>query len=181
MNLGGFQDVLTTLQTTSVQRWALGGLSVAAVVAAVTTTIVGTDQTFGWFALFVISLAAVSATQPGWNTGATVIALVVIEWMAADEDVADPRTVVVGSCLFVFHGLLALMAVTPHTAAVPRVVVRTWAIRSLFVVGATIGVWVLVRIADERERVGDSRLTLAALVFVAGAAVTLRRRAVGAG
>ena len=91
--------------------------------------------TRGKHTLFVIFLAAVSASQPGWNTGATVIALVVIAWMAAAEDISDPRTVVIGSCLFVFHGMLALMAVTPHTATVPKVVVRTWAIRSLFVVG----------------------------------------------
>lgn len=173
------QDVITTLRGTTAQRWALGGLAVTAIVVALATTVAGTDQPFGWFALFVISLAVISAIQPGWNTSATVIALVVIEWLATTDEVTDGRAVVVASCLFVFHASLALIAVTPHTTSAPGTVVRVWALRSAFVVAATWAVWLLVQIGEQRDAAGDPLLTLTALAAVGAAAFVLRRRAVG--
>ncbi len=177
MTLSRLDDALSAARDISPQRWVLGGLAVVAVVVALAATVIGTDQPFGWFVLFIICLAAVSAVQPGWNTGATVIALVVIEWMATVDDVTDGRAVIVASGLFVFHTVLALLAVTPHRAAVDTQVLRAWLLRSAFVVAATGAVWVLVRVLDRRDAVGDARLTMAALVVVGTAAIALRRSA----
>lgn len=172
------QRWLDTLRDTSPQRWVLGSAAVLAIAIALAATFAGSDETFGWFAWFVVALAAVAAIQAGSHTASVTIALVVIEWMAAVDDVAAPRALVVAACLLVFHGTLALMAVSPHSARIHPDVVRSWARRSGAVLAATVAVWLLVTVFERRDATANPLLTVFALGAVAAGAIALRRRSV---
>ena len=173
------QRWLDELRATAPQRWALGSIGVVAIVVAMATTIVDADQRFGWFGWFVVVTAVVAMVQAGSHTALLTIALVVVRWLGAVDDVTTPRTIIVAVCLLAFHSSLALMAVTPHTAPIAAEVLRRWARRCGLLVVATIIVWLLAHALEQRQAPADPFLTLLALGTLGAATVLLRRRSVG--
>ncbi len=170
------QQWLDVAAMASRQRWAFGTLAVGSVFVALLATLVGSDDGFGWFSAMIVIVATVAAIQPGSHAAAVVVALVVVQWLSAADDVTTPRSLVVAPCLLVFHGLIALMAVTPHSATVAVEVVRQWARRSIVVAVATTAVWVLVHVFERRESAANPHLTLLALLAAgAGVAALLLR------
>lgn len=170
MMTAGLQRWLDTAATASPQRWTLGTIAIASVAAAVVAGAIGSGDRVGWFSVAIVTLAAVAVIQAGSHTATAVIALVVVQWLSATDDVTTARSLVVAVSLLTFHGLLALMAVTPHSATVHPRILRRWARRSGLVVAATTAVWVLVRVFERRESEANPHLTLLALL-VAGAGV----------
>ena len=162
---------------TSRQRWATGIIAVVSIAVALAATVTGTDDGLGWFSLALVALAAVAVIQPGSHTATVVIAVVVVRWLATADAVSGPRSLVVALCLLTFHGLLALMAVTPHSAAVHREVLRRWVLRGGAVGMVTTLVWLLARVLARRESAANPNLTLLALLAVGAGVLTLLRRA----
>lgn len=172
------QHWLDTLRATSPHRWALGAVAVLAVVAAIAVSLVGSGRSFGWFGLTIVVTAFVATIQAGSHTGFAVIALVALFWLGTVDDVTSPRSMIVATCLFVFHTALALMAVTPHSSSIHPDVLRRWLARSTPVVVATVVVWVLVGVFDRRDAEADPALTLLALLCVGASALVLARRSI---
>lgn len=164
--------------TASPQRWAFGISAVVAAVGALLVTLIGSDDGFGWFAGLTVALAATAAIQAGSHTAVVVVALVVVQWMSATDDVTTPRSLVAAVCLLVFHSLLALMAVTPHSATVDAAVVRRWAQRAGAVALATAAVWALALVLERRDAPANPHLTLLALVAAGVGVVALLRGSV---
>lgn len=173
------QRWIDTALMASAQRWAFGLASVATATGALLVALIGIGDRFGWFAVLTVVLAAIAAVQAGSHTAAVVIVLVVLHWMSAVDDPTTPRSLVVAVCLLVFHSLLALMAVTPHSTTVPADVLRRWVQRVGAVTVATAAVWVLVRLLQQRDAPADARLTTMALVVAAVGVVLLLRRSLG--
>ena len=172
------QRWIDTASLVSTQRWAFGVIAVASIVGALLLTSVGTDDRFGWFAVFTVVMAVAAAVQAGSHTAAAVVALVVLQWLSAIDDVATPRSLPVALCLLVFHVLLAVMAVTPHSATVHPDVLRRWLQRTGAVAIATGIVWLLVGALERRDAPADPQLSLLALVAAGVAVVLLLRRSI---
>lgn len=172
------QRWIDTASTASAQRWAFGAMAVASIVGALVVALVGTDDRFGWFAGFTVALAVTAAVQAGSHTAAVVIGLVVLQWMSATDDVTTPRSLLVALCLLVFHCLLALMAVTPHSATVHADLLRRWGRRTGAVAVATGIMWLLVRALDRRDAPANPQLTLLALLAAGVGIVLLLRRSI---
>ncbi len=164
--------------TASPQRWAFGIAAVGTIALALLVTLSDTDGGFGWFAGLTVVLAAAAAIQGGSHTAAVVLALVILQWMYAVDDVTTPRSLVLALCLLAFHSLLALMAVTPHSTTVHPGVLRRWAQRVMSVAAATTIVWVLVRVFEQRDAAANSQLTLLALLAAGAGIVALVRLSV---
>ena len=172
------QHWLDMLRATSPHRWALYAAAVLSVIVAIATSLVGSGRSFGWFALTIVVVAVVATVQAGSHTGFAVIALVALFWLGTVDDVTSGRSVIVATCLFVFHTALALMAVTPHRSAIHPDVLRRWLARSTPVVVATVAVWVLVGVFERRDAAPDPALTLLALLLVGASALVLVRRSI---
>lgn len=164
--------------TASPQRWAFGVTAVVAVVVAILATLVGTEVRFGWFAALIVTVATAAAIQAGSHTALVVVVLVVIQWMSATDDVTTVRSLVVALCLLVFHSLLALAAVTPHSATAHAEILRRWVQRGGAVAFATTGVWALVWAFERRDAAANPQLTLLALLAGGASIVALLRRSV---
>lgn len=173
------QRWIDTALMASAQRWAFGLAAVVMATGALLVTLLGTGDRFGWFAVLTVVLAAIAAVQAGSHTAAVVIVLAVLQWMSAVDDPTTPRSLVVAVCLLVFHSLLALMAVTPHSTTVPPDVLRRWAQRVGAVTITTAAVWALVRVLQQRDAPADPRLTLLALLAAGLGVVLLLRRSIG--
>lgn len=171
------QRWLDTAAMASRQRWALGSVAVAAILVALTATLAGTDDRFGWFSMTTVVLAAVAAVQPGSHAAAVVLAAAVLQWVPAAGDLSTPRSLLVALCLITFHSVVALMEVTPHSATVHREVLRRWALRGGVVAVATTLVWLLARVLERRGSAANPNLTLLAVLAAAAGVVTLLVRA----
>ena len=103
--------------------------------------------------------------------------LAVVAWLSS-EGGATPRQegLPVALCLLVFHGLLAAMAVTPHSATVHPDVLRRWLQRTGAVAVATGIVWLLVGALERRDAPANPQLTLLALLVAGVGVVLLLRR-----
>jgi len=157
-------DVATQLQRMSLQRWSLAfaGL-LAATLAAVTTGIAGSGQSPLVLAL-VVGLAGAAIAQPDSHIAIGVPVVTLWYWTASTGASTNPSSLVVAVCLFAFHTVVALMAMTPPRATIdPRSGAR-WLRRCLVVVLATVGVWLLVVLVGRRQLPGSATVTATGLV-----------------
>lgn len=160
------------------QRWWLGGGAVMVVVIAVLTITIGASSPQGALVAVGVTtaLAIAAVAGAGSHYGSITIAAVGLTWLAVVDDVATPRSIVVATCIHVFHTLLALMAATRHTSPIdPRILARC-AVRSIGVIGATTAVWVGVVGFERLAWAGDTALTTVALAIVALAAFAVRHQ-----
>lgn len=174
MSQGRLQQGLDRLRATSGQRRVL---VVTAIVSAVVASFVagaGPTPPLVWIVVVVSAVAA--AMAPDTHTGLFVVAIVVWQWLAAVDDVASVRSLGVAIALFVFHSLLALMAVTPGTAAIHRDVLIRWLRRGGWVNAGTVAVWALVAVFEGRNAPGSATLTATGMVVTAAAILVLRHR-----
>lgn len=172
------QEWLDQLRNTSRQRWALGGTAVASAFASSAVIGLGSGDGLGWVVVFVATLAAIAAVQAGSHTALGVVAVIVLQWLGAVDDVSTPRSLAVALCLFVFHGVLALMAVTPHSATVDPAILRLWLQRSGSVAAGTVATWLVVLVFAQRDATGNAALTLGAVVALAAGALVVRARSI---
>lgn len=178
MNSTRLQERIDRLRSTSVQRWGLVALAVVAAVSssAVTAAVSGGSATWVVYLIAVLALAAVS--EPDSLVGFAVLGVVFAQWLISNDDPTTAWAVVVALALFVFHTVLALMAVTPPAGTVhPSVLIR-WLARSGFVATATLAVWAVVVVLDRSDIAGNAWLTTAAFAVVIALAAAIRYRTV---
>ncbi len=181
MNTGQLQQWIDQLSMVSAQRWAFAALAVVSAVGASTTAaVVGGDQV-GFVLVLLAGLATAAVVRPDSHTALLVEVVVVWQWLAGTDDVANPGVVVVASGLFVFHTVIALMAVAPSSSVVDRVLVWRWLRRGGYVVIATGAMWVVVVVMVDRRAPGSALLSSLALLTLAGFAVAIRVFSVAVG
>jgi hypothetical protein len=177
MNTGELQQVVDRLAMVSSQRSVFGALAVVAAVAASAAS----AGSSGFVLVLVLGLAAAAASHPDSHAALLVEAVVVWQWVAGTHDATDPAVVAVASALFVFHTVIALMAVTPSSAVVGRVLVWRWLRRSGYVLVATGSMWLVVVVMVDRQAPGSVLLTFMAFATLAAFAVAIRTFGVTAG
>lgn len=159
------------------QRWALGGLAVAAAVASSVLATVGSASGQGVAVMLLATVAAAVAavSASGSHIGAAVVGFLAFQWVAFAGGDTGWRLIAVAACLFTFHGLLALMAAVPHTSVIDRRVLRSWTFRSVWVLAGTVAVWALVAAFEGRLSDGNEVLTVVGLLIIAAVLVAVRR------
>jgi hypothetical protein len=181
MSAGQLQQWIDQLALVSAQRWAFAALAVASVAGALAATaVVGVDQV-GFVPVLVVGLAVAAVVRPDSHTALFVETLVVWQWLAGTDDVTNPGIVVVAAGLFVFHTVIALMAVTPSSAVVARMLVVRWLRRCGYVLTATGAMWLVVAVMVDRRSPGNAWLSSLALLTLAAFAVAIRALSASAG
>ena len=173
MNTERLQEFIDLARVVSPQRWRLGFLAVTSATVAAVAAGFGIGP---FLVLMVVIPAVISTISAGTQTAVVVVLIVVVEWLGSADDVTSPAALVIALALFVFHAILALLAVTPHSASVSPVVLRRWVQRSSFVGGSTIALWVFVLVLEQREPPPDGALLMLALSVLAVAAWAARAR-----
>jgi len=181
VNAGQLQQWLDQLALVSAQRWAFAALAVASVAGALASaTLVGGDGV-GFVLVLVVALAVAAVVRPDSHTALLVEALVVWQWLVGTDDVTTPVVVVVAAGLFVFHTLIALMAVTPSSAVVDRELVSRWLRRCGYVLIGTGTMWLVVVVMVDRRAPGNAWLSSLALLMLAASAGAIRALSAPAG
>ena len=174
MNSAQLQQWLDRLALVSVQRWMFVAIAMSSVVAASTTTaVVGGGQTPIVLALL-IGLAIAAVMRPESHTALLVETIVVWQWIVGVDDTTSPGALAVATCLFVFHAVIALMAVTPSPAVVDRLLVRRWVLRAVGVGVATLAMWLIVAVMAQPDGPGSVTLTSIALLVLGALVVATR-------
>jgi hypothetical protein len=164
MTVGQLQLWIDRLWTVSGQRWLFIAVSLGCIAGASTiTTLVAGSQPSVAIALMV-GLAVVAVIMPDSHAALTVEVAVVWQWLAATDDATTPWAIPFAVLLLVFHSVIALMAVTPIAAHVHGALLLRWLRRIGYVVAATIGVWAIVFVMDQRRAPGSVVLTVAGFV-----------------
>ena len=174
MNTTELQALIDRLALVSAQRWVLGALAVVAAVAGSSAASIAGSGAPGIVLVVVLGLATVAAVRPDSHTALLVAAVVVWQWIAGTDDATDPLAVAVASSLFAFHNLIALMAVTPSSAVVGRLLVRRWLRRSGYVLVATGAMWMIVVAMVDRQAPGSVFLTTMSFATLAAFALAIR-------
>ena len=162
---------------TCAQRWVLGGFAVGSAAVASLLATLGSASSQGVAVMLMMTSAAavVAVSASGSHIGAAVVGFLAFQWVAFAGGETGWRLIAVAVCLFTFHALLALMAAVPHTSPVDRRVLRSWTLRSVWVVSATVAVWALVALLDGRFTSGSELLTVAGLVVIVAVLLAVRR------
>jgi len=146
------------------QRWVLIGIAVVTATAASTFTALAGGHQTGVVLAVIVGLAIISVLLPDSHVATAVEVVVVLQWLATVEDATTAWAIPIASCLFAFHVVITLMALTPVTATVERSIVVRWSRRGCWIVVATIGMWSLVVAMAERHARGSVALTVAGFV-----------------
>jgi hypothetical protein len=176
MNVGRLQLWIDRLWLVSGQRWLFIALSLGCVAGASTVTALASGRQTGVVVALMVAFAIVAVVRPDSHAALGVVVAMVWQWLATTDDATSPWTIPFAVLLLVFHTLIALMAVTPVNVRVPVSLLGRWARRVCLVAVATVGVWVIVVIVDQRRAPGSVALT--ALGFVTLAALIVAARAV---
>jgi hypothetical protein len=174
MNVGELQLLIERLATVSLQRWAFVVSSLVAVVGASTCTASASGQQSGVVLALIVGFGVLAVIRPDSHTALAVETIVVWQWLATVDDLTTPWAIPMALSLLVFHTLIALMAVTPISAVVDRVVVARWLWRCGAVATATVAMWLVVVLVDGRNADGNAALTAAAFATAAALVVALR-------
>jgi hypothetical protein len=124
--------------------------------------------------LIVGALAVLSAIRPDTHTALVLVAVVMWQWVVVVDDPTGPAVVVVALALLVFHSTIALMAPAPVTARLDPDILRCWLRRIGLVAGATVAVWGVVLLMDQRRAPGSGVVTLAGFVISLALVALLR-------
>ena len=168
MNWSQLQRPILFVPRVSLQRWVLTALALTAAVGATTFTSLAADHRSGVVLVLVIALALASVVNPDTHVATGTVVLVLWQWFVTTDDTTTPWTVPVAACLFVFHTLVALMAVTPIGATIRVSVLVDWTFRSSYVLLATVGMWALVAVMTAWRPDGSGTLTLVGFLTLAG-------------
>ena len=160
----------------SVQRGVLATIAIVAAIAASAATGLAAGQQSGVVLVLVVVLALAGVAFPDTFAATAVEIVVVLHWWASTDGATTAWSVATALCLFVFHAVIALMALTSFTATIARSILVRWVRRSVWVVLATIGMWLLVRGMAERQARGSAALTVAGFVTLAGLVLATRNR-----
>ena len=155
----------------SPDRWPLSrvrGVGLMLRVLILTSTVVAVGCT--WLAaghtvlvvdVVIFGLAVACAVAPDSHVGLLVVLVVGLEWLVTVHDRATPWSVGAAVSLAVFHASMAAGSVAPPLATWTRGMCRRWIRRSLAVMVASVGTWVVVA-ASHGHHVGSSAVLVAA-------------------
>jgi hypothetical protein len=174
MNVEWLQALIGRLVLVSWQRWGLIASAVAAATGASTVTALATGRQTGVVLVIVVCLAIASVVRPDSHTAAVVVAIVVWQWLASIDDSTTAWSIALATLLFVFHSTVALMAVTPIGAVIEWSVLMRWSRRGAVVVGATVVMWALVVVMNERRAAGNVALTAVGLLVLTTLVLVMR-------
>lgn len=170
------QASLDQVLATSLQRLILMTLAFGAALGTSLLIAAGPGRSGAWLISLIAFAAVIVVVEPDEHLALTVIGLVVLQWLATDPEPTTARALVVAVGLFSFHSVVAMMAVTPHSATVPRPVLVRWALRTGSVLAATPVVWFLTIGFDGREIPASAPLTVAAVAALSAATFFVRHR-----
>jgi hypothetical protein len=174
MTVGQLQLWIDRLWLISLQRWLFIAVSLGCVAgASAITTLAAGSQPSVAIALMVV-LTIVAVIMPDSHAALAVEVAVVWQWLAATDDATTPWVIPFAVLLLVFHSVIALMAVTPINAHVRGLILLRWLRRSGYVVAATVGVWAIVLVMDQRRARGSVALTLVGFVTLTVLILTMR-------
>ena len=173
---GQLQQWLDRLVLIPGQRWLFIGVSLGCVVGASTITAQVAGSQPGVAIALMVALAIVAVIRPDAHGALVVEVVVVWHWLAAIDDVTTPWVIPFAVLLFVFHSVIALMAVTPLTSHVHGELLLRWMRRSGAVVAATIGAWAIVVVMDQRRAPGSAALTVLGFTTLTVLIVVMRER-----
>ena len=174
MNWSRLQRPILLVPRVTHQRWALMATGVIAASAASTFTAVAADGRIGVAFATIVVFAVASVLLPDSHAATIAEAIVVLQWLLITDDTTSAWAIVVALCLFVFHAAVALMALTPITATIDRSIVLRWGRRSGSIVVATIAMWSLVLVMNERRAAGSAALTAIGFVTLTGLILVTR-------
>jgi hypothetical protein len=139
-------------------------IGLVAATAASTSTAFAAGHPAGIFLAVIVVLTLISVLLPDSHVATAVEAILVLQWLASVHDATTAWAIPIALCLFVFHVVIALLALTPVTATVGRAILVRWSRRSSWIVVATIGMWALVAAMAEREAPGNVTLTVVGFI-----------------
>jgi hypothetical protein len=176
MNPSAPQRGIDEFLGTTRQQWML---FVVALVAPVGAALAASAVHEAWWPLglsLVGILAAASAIRPDTHTALIVIGVIVWRWLAVVDDIGTPWLPVATICLLVYHSVISLSASVPTGGNIPTATLSRWLRNVVLGGGATMGVWALVLLFDQRDAAGNGLLTGLALAIAAVGAVLIRTR-----
>jgi len=174
MNDARLQGWIVEVQDTSAQQWLLRAVALATSLGALAAVAAETGRWWPFGLVVITVLSVSSAFRPDSYAAALVIAIVAWHWLAVVDRVDTAWLPVTACMLFVYHSVIALTATFPIGGVVPAQTLVVWLRRIALVSGATVAMWGLVVVLDQRKTAGNGFLTALALLVVAGGAVALR-------
>ncbi len=156
-------------------------LILASTVLAVGCTWLAAGHTVPIVNVVIFSLALVCVALPDSHVGLLVVLVVGVEWLATVHDRATPWSVGAAVSLAVLHASTAAASVAPPAATWTRAMCRRWMRRSLAVMVASGGTWVVVAAIHGHHVASSAVLIAASLVTIAIAGLWARDGTLDAG
>jgi hypothetical protein len=156
-------------------------LILASTVVAVGCTRLAAGHTVLLVNVVIFGLALVCVALPDSHVGLLVVLIVGVEWLATVHDRATPWSVGAAVSLAVFHASMAAAGVAPPTATWTRAMCRRWIRRSLAVMVASVGTWVVVAAIHGHHVASSAVLVAASLATIAVAGLWARAGTLDAG
>ena len=122
----------------------------------------------------IVGFAVASVLLPDSHAATAVGAIVVLQWLATVDGTTSGWAILVALCLFVLHASVGLMALAPISATIDRSIVLRWARRSGSIVVATIAMWAVVVVMNERRAAGSAVLTAIGFISLTGLMLVTR-------
>jgi hypothetical protein len=156
-------------------------LILASTVVAVGCTWLAAGHTVPVVNVVIFGLALACAVAPDSHVGLLVVLVVGVEWLVTVHDRATPWSVGAAVSLAVFHASMAAASVAPPAATWTRAMCRRWMRRSLAVMVASVGTWVVVAASHGHHVASSAVLVAASLVTIAIAGLWARDGTLDAG
>ncbi|CAN5546442.1 hypothetical protein BH10ACT2_BH10ACT2_26810 [soil metagenome] len=137
--------------------------------------------TLPFIAFPVIALSLLCVLVPDSHIGLFVVLLVAAGWLATVDDTTTPWSIGVAVSLTAFHASVAAATVAPPAARWTRAMRRRWSRRSLIVMIASAGTWLVVATVDRYEIPSSGVLLTASLLALAVAGMWARNGKLASG
>jgi hypothetical protein len=156
-------------------------LILASTVLAVGCTRLAAGHTVPLVDVVIVGLGLACAVAPDSHVGLLVVLVVGVEWLATVHDRATPWAVGAAVSLAVFHASMAAASVAAPAATWTGAMCRRWMRRSLAVMVASVGTWVVVAAIHGHHVASSAVLVAASLVTIAIAGLWARDGTLDAG
>lgn len=174
MTTSALQEVIDRAAVTSGQRWALAAGAVAAALTASVLAAVAAGGTSPVLPIIVVAMSIAAVIRADSHVALAAAGLVFTQWTFGVDDLTTPLAMPAALALFMFHAVVALLAVTPPTVTVDAAVLARWGRRSLIVAAATCWTWLTAAMLAGQNTAGSVALTAMALLALAALLVAAR-------
>lgn len=122
-------------------RSSVVAFAVVVLVAATFTSGASPDATSWLVAAVAIACALTAALNPDGQAAAATLVALGVNWLLVVNDELSVLTPVAACCGVLLHSAVAVEAVTPRGARLPRPAYRLWAIRTVAVAASAFALW----------------------------------------